>query len=445
MPATSELLRQTVHIAMGGLALLLRWLTWPQAVALAAIAVIANLTVLRRIAGPIFRDADATGINNAGIVLYPLAVLALLLIFPSRPDIVAAAWAILAAGDGFATIAGTHLRSPRLPWNRDKSVAGLIAFVVAASAAGIAVAWFVQREDATAARWWIVVAPALAAVAAAFVETAPIRLNDNISVPAVAAAVLWATSHVDAAVFAASWPALTSRAVPAVAINLLVAVAGWRAGTVTVAGAITGAIIGAVIYVGAGPAGWTMLLVAFVVASAATRAGYARKARLGIAEARGGRRGPANAIANTGIAAAAASLAPGLAAPEMALLALTAALATGASDTVASEVGKAWGRTTVLVTSGRRAAPGTSGAVSLEGTIAGIASAAALATIAWTLGLIPAIAIVIVTIAATVASLVEGALGATLEASGILDNDALNFVNTAVGAALALAAVWLFG
>ena len=36
MPATSELLRQTVHIAMGSLALLLRWLTWPQAVALVA-------------------------------------------------------------------------------------------------------------------------------------------------------------------------------------------------------------------------------------------------------------------------------------------------------------------------------------------------------------------------------------------------------------------------
>ena len=133
----------------------------------------------------------------------------------------------------------------------------MIAFVVAARAAGIAVAWFVRREDATAARWWIVVAPAVAAVAAAFVETAPIRLNDNISVPAVAAAVLWATTHVDAAVFVASWPALASRAVPAVAINLLVAVAGWRAGTVTVAGAITGANTPSTGWIGFAPLNFT--------------------------------------------------------------------------------------------------------------------------------------------------------------------------------------------
>jgi uncharacterized protein (TIGR00297 family) len=445
MAATSELLRQTVHVAMGGLALLLRWLTWWQAAALALTAVVVNLTLLPRFAGRVFRESDAQGLGHSGIVLYPMAVLALILLFPARLDIVAAAWAILAAGDGFATIVGTHVRSPRLPWNRDKSIAGLTAFMVAAGAGAIALAWFTQREGSTTPAWWIVAGPALAAIAAAFVETAPIRLNDNISVPAIAAAVLWSTSHVDASVLAASWPLITSRAVPALAINVLVAVAGWRAGTVTVPGAVTGAIIGAVIYIGAGPAGWAMLLVASVVASAATRAGFARKARLGIAEARGGRRGPANAIANTGVAAAAAALTPGLATPDLALVALTAALSTGASDTVASEVGKAWGRTTWLVTTGRRVAPGTSGAVSLEGTLAGVAAAAALAAIAWALGLITAAAIVLVTIAATVASLVEGVLGATLEASGILDNDALNFVNTAVGAALAVVAVFLLG
>jgi uncharacterized membrane protein len=45
--------------------------------------------------------------------------------------------------------------------------------------------------------------------------------------------------------------------------------------------------------------------------------------------------------------------------------------------------------------------------------------------------------------AATAASLAEGALGATLEARGVLDNNSLNFVNSLIGAALVvLAAGW---
>ena len=42
-------------------------------------------------------------------------------------------------------------------------------------------------------------------------------------------------------------------------------------------------------------------------------------------------------------------------------------------------------------------------------------------------------------VAATVGALVESALGATLEGPGILNNDMLNFINTAVAAAVALA------
>ena len=45
--------------------------------------------------------------------------------------------------------------------------------------------------------------------------------------------------------------------------------------------------------------------------------------------------------------------------------------------------------------------------------------------------------------ASTVASLIEGALGATWEARGILNNDTLNFVNAAMGAAITVAA-WMW-
>ena len=106
--AASERTRQAVHVAMGAFALLLRYLTWWQATLLAGAAVAFNCFVLPEIGGTrLYRTAEHTRGYSAGMLLYPLAVLLLLFAFPARLDIVAAAWGILAAGDGMATIVGT--------------------------------------------------------------------------------------------------------------------------------------------------------------------------------------------------------------------------------------------------------------------------------------------------------------------------------------------------
>src|SRR5206468_812416 len=96
--AHSESARQIVHMSMGAFALLLRWLTWWQAIALAAIALAFNVLVLPRLRVNLYRPGDRDrGVH--GIIWYPLAVLLLLITFPRRPDIAAAAWGILAIGD----------------------------------------------------------------------------------------------------------------------------------------------------------------------------------------------------------------------------------------------------------------------------------------------------------------------------------------------------------
>jgi uncharacterized protein (TIGR00297 family) len=433
----AEVARQMVHIGVGAIAFSLVWLTWPQAAVLAIAATLFNLVVLPRLTRRVFRDGDLDHPWASGIVLYPLAVLGLVLVFRERLDLVAAAWGILAAGDGMATLVGTSVRSPRLPWNPDKSLAGLVAFVVSGALAAITLmAW----TAGTAVSGSIVAIAVCAATVAALVETVPIRLNDNLSVPAAAALVLWSGSLFDASIFSARWPDLQSVVVLGLAANIGVAMLGWMARTVTLPGAIAGAVIGTIVVIGAGWAGWALLLLTFVVASACTRLGHARKAAAGIAEDRGGRRGVGNAVANTGLAAGAAAIALGLADPAAAWLVLVAALATAGSDTVASEVGKACGRTTWQVTTLRRVPPGTTGAVSLEGTLAGVAAAALLAAAGAAWGLVPVWTISVITVAAAIASLIEGALGATLESQGILNNDTLNFVNAAMGAALTLVA-----
>ena len=124
---------------------------------------------------------------------------------------------------------------------------------------------------------------------------------------------------------------------------------------------------------------------------------------------------------------------------DAALLAFVTILATGGSDTVASEIGKAWGGKTYLVTTMAQVRPGTPGAMSLEGTAAGLVAAFVLAWIGAVLGLMPGAWIWIAVAGACVGSLLESALAATLEGAGYLNNDVLNFLNTAAGAIVALA------
>jgi uncharacterized protein (TIGR00297 family) len=436
----SESRRQLVHIAMVGWAFALRVLSWPQAAALALAALLFNYLVLPRVGDrALFRPDDIARGTPTGILFYPLAVLLLILCFRSRLDITAAAWAILAVGDGVATLCGQSIDGARLPWNPEKTWAGTIGFFLAGAPAGVLLCWWTQPAMISPAPMTFVVgAPVLAAAVAALVESIPVRLDDNLSVPFAAAATLWVLSLVDHAMVEVMLPGAISRLAPALFVNAAFAATAFAEGVVSWSGVVAGVLIGLAIYVGAGWQGWTMLLAAFVSAAATSKVGWQRKRALGIAEEREGRRGAANALANCLVAAVAALLAISSPYQAAAWCALVTALTAGASDTVASEIGKAKGRRTFLVVGVRPVPPGTPGAISLEGTIAGVVSATLLATLGAALGLVPANAIWIVVVAATAGAFVESALAAVLEPRRILDNHLLNFINTTVAVAVAL-------
>jgi uncharacterized protein (TIGR00297 family) len=443
----SENRRQVVHLAMSGFALLLRVLTWWQAALCAALALAFNVLLLPRVGGrSLYRPADAARGFPLGIVLYPIAVLLLILIFPHRMDIVAATWGILAFGDGFATIVGSRWRDSKLPWNGDKTWQGTAAFIVAGSVSGVFLAWWtrpaVQPEPAIA---FLVAAPVASAIAAGFVESIPIRLDDNITVPAIAAMTMWGASLMTGPAAASGARVILGNLGPAIALNAVAAALGWRVRTVSSAGAFAGAAIGIVVYACAGFFGWLLLFASYLAASASSRAGLQRKELLGIAEKREGRRGPGNAVANCIVAVFAAVLAVTTAYRDLAMLGFVAALTAGGSDTVASEIGKAWGRATFLVPSFRRVKPGTSGAISLEGTAAGVLCAFALAALGVATGLLQPGLVYVAVIGATIGAFAESWLGSTLEAPGILNNDTLNFLNTGIAAAVAVAIAALAG
>src|SRR5215210_3680867 len=170
---TNETLRKSIHIAIGFLAITLQWVPWRIAAAIAALAAISNWLLLHRLVGKsVARHARG---YDAGIVLYPIAVCALILTFNWHIEMAAVGWVILAFGDGFATLIGRALPIAPLPWNRIKSWGGFLAFVVGAGAAGVGIAMFFGAPS------FALVAAAV--IVAAIVESMPLGIDDNVSVP----------------------------------------------------------------------------------------------------------------------------------------------------------------------------------------------------------------------------------------------------------------------
>src|SRR5215510_8449969 len=124
--SAGELKRKVVHVAVGGFAFLLRYMEWPHAVAMAAGAFLHNWLLLPRYGGKaLWREEEQARGYARGILLYPLAVLALVLFFHDDLWMAAALWGILAFGDGMASLVGQAVGGPRLPWNERKGWAGL--------------------------------------------------------------------------------------------------------------------------------------------------------------------------------------------------------------------------------------------------------------------------------------------------------------------------------
>ena len=233
----------------------------------------------------------------------------------------------------------------------------------------------------------------------------------------------------------------------------------------TPAGQLHGWLLGVIIWGCLGWQGYAVVMFYFLVGSGVTRIGKAQKEAEGIAEKRSGTRGPENVW---GSALTATLCALGVLAlsilgetggilgetgkmpvPQdvisLLLLGYAASFCTKLSDTCASEIGKAYGKHTFLITTLQPVPRGTEGAVSLEGTIAGIVGSIAIALLAWAVGLINLTGIVFCVIAAFIATNIESVIGATVQSQfEWLTNEVVNFFNTLIGtiAAIVLALVW---
>ena len=211
-------------------------------------------------------------------------------------------------------------------------------------------------------------------------------------------------------------------------------------------GNINGAILGILVWGTLGWRGYVVVIFYFLVASSLTFVRIEQKESEGIAEERSGIRGAGNvwSSALTATLCAIATLFFPSPYKELFVLGYVASFCTKLSDTTASEVGKAYGKTTYLITTLKSVPRGTEGAVSLEGTLAGVIASVILAVIAWAIGMINPIGIIWCVIAAFVATTIESLIGATLESRFTwLTNDIVNFINTVIGAIAAILLAWV--
>lgn len=229
----------------------------------------------------------------------------------------------------------------------------------------------------------------------------------------------------------------------------------------TPSGYIHALALGTILWTTLGYKGWTVCVLYLLLGQLVTKIGFQQKTELGIAEGRGGRRGPENvwgsAAAGTICTLAAAYLSSsssslssflGLS-REVWILGYVASLSTKLADTFASEIGKAYGKTTFLITSLQPVPRGTEGAISLEGTVASIVGGLLLSLYAYFIvGLLPSVkGVAVSTFAAFIATMIESVIGATLQGKkGMrwMTNEVVNVINTMIGATIAMSLGVLF-
>jgi len=245
-------------------------------------------------------------------------------------------------------------------------------------------------------------------------------------------------------------------------LSLLLALVVLKLRAATPGGAATGALITASLMFSTVTfpyQPWQTALPAVLAVSllawSATKLGRKKKERLGTAESRRGR-SAAQIAANLGMAAIACSevvqvwltdshwFSRGTLVPLLLFAPGLAALAEAAADTVSSEIGQVLGGRPRMITTLRLAEPGTDGAITLTGTLAGIAAALLVAGIG-TWSLRGHILLFWVSAAGGVFGLLfDSLLGATIERRGWLNNDAVNFLSTASAAGFALGLMAIF-
>ena len=227
----------------------------------------------------------------------------------------------------------------------------------------------------------------------------------------------------------------------AILINTALIAGAQRLPLLTPSGWVHAGALGTILWGCLGWRGWLAVVVYLAAGSLVTKIGWRDKQKRGLAEARGGRRAPANVWGSAATGAALALLIGSGLEPKALLLAgFCASFAAKLADTFGSEIGKRWGGQPRLITTLRPVPAGTEGAISVEGTLASAAGSVLMTLVLFALQLLPSLAVsAVVMLIGFVATLAESLLGALAQDRvAWLSNELVNAIQTTLAALLAI-------
>ncbi len=408
-----EVTRKVVHISVG-LAVFPAPLIFSSSIPVIAIALFFIAVNFLSIKLEIFKGMDTVSRQTYGTVYYPLAFFILVLAFWNKyPALVSIPMLILAIGDAFANIVGGAVKRP-VVYNLTgdgKSIQGSIAMFV--------VSFFILFLSLIFTRpsklWWgdvlntsfiqIFFISFLTALFATVVEGAGSYGLDNFFIPIASAFMLH--SFIVADKF--------GQFLVAFILAFLIAVISYRFKFLSISGSV-GTFILAVVIFGVGGWKWTVpILTFFVLSSLISKVGKERRKKFDLIFEKSSTRDIYQVFANGGIAGLSAFIYhfyPN----EIFYYAYLASVSAATFDTWATEIGTLFLSKPRLITNFKPVEPGTSGGVSIKGTIGGVVGSiliflSATPWIEW-----DAAKLAIVIIAGFIGSLIDSFLGATIQA-----------------------------
>jgi uncharacterized protein (TIGR00297 family) len=206
----------------------------------------------------------------------------------------------------------------------------------------------------------------------------------------------------------------------ALVLAIIVALAAYAVRALSVSGAAAAAVVGALIFGFGGLPAAILLLAFFISSSLLSRLFTRRKRAFDEKFSKGSRRDAAQVLANGGLAAVFIVL--HAVSPQQAWpwVGFAASLAEANADTWATELGVFSPSAPRLISTGKPVERGTSGAISLVGTLAALGGALLVALLGVWLGPSPwqaaAVGTALVGLAGLAGSLIDSLLGATLQA-----------------------------
>ena len=454
----AEFTRKLVHILVGLLAFFLPLLL-TTSLPIVILAIFFTLSNLIAIKLDLLKGMHGVR-ESYGTVYYPLALLVLTLFaWPDQKLIIITAMLILGLGDALAAIVGESISKPHQYQlvGDAKSFEGsaTMLFVSMLVTFGVLSYYTSQlhqlEHPGMLVLVWTVIVTAIFATAA---ESLSYKGSDNLSVPLAAALMLYPMLNFD------------NEARQLLTLGLILAaiagISSYRLRFLSASGAIATFLLATIVF-GFGGWKWTIPILAFfLLSSLLSKFGKPRKAYLDLVFEKGSQRDHGQVAANGGIAGVLMIVHMFLGS-EILYPMYLGSLAAATADTWATELGTLGKSRPRLVTTWKPVAAGTSGGISLRGTLSGMAGAACIG-LCGSLFVSPDLRWSIIAAAVVsgfVGSLADSFLGATIQAqyrcptcnkrteklrhcadqpteliSGFpwLQNDVVNLLATAVGA-----------